>query len=83
MFQKGLFLGSYEFLNILLNFESQNWGINFDVSKFFNTFTKNGLYGTITCAEYKSGVRKILKNFPGTLESHKVFRHFATLAITF
>ena len=52
-------------------------------TKFSNFDPKFDLYGTLRCAEYESGVRKILKNFPGTLESHKVSRHFATLAITF
>jgi len=71
MFQKGLFLGSYEFLNILLNFESQIWGINFDVSKFFNFFSKNGSYGTLICAEFKFVLGKFLKIFLESLESHK------------
>ena len=52
-------------------------------TKFSNFDPKFDLYGTLTCAEYESGVRKIFKNFPGTLESHKVLRHFANLAITF
>jgi len=51
--------------------------------KFSNFGSKFDLYCALTPAEYESGLEKILKKFSGTLESHKVFRHFATLAITF
>ena len=52
-------------------------------TKFSNFDPKFDLYGALTPAEYESGVRKILKIFPGTLESQKDSRHFAKLAITF
>jgi len=53
------------------------------VSKFLNFFFINGSYGTLSCAESKSVFEKILKNFLGTLESHKILRHLRTLATTF
>jgi len=70
-------------LQILVIYESQTWSKKFDVSKISAVFRKNCLYCAFLYAESESGLRKILKNFPGTLESHKVSRHFANLAITF